>query len=114
MIAIFSVYGLPIWFTILGIKRVASFMSWSAMKRLTSSIATASSTLPRVHSASQRLLHMRPQTAGNGFSFFISSSASVYPALRGKLQIALHGDVRGAGGLAGAVPVGITSSRFSR
>ena len=77
MIAIFSVYGRPIWLHSFGTKRVASCRSWSAMKRLTSSMATASSTAPRVHSVSQRLLQMRPQTAGNGFSFLMSSSASV-------------------------------------
>ena len=33
---------------------------------------------PRVHASSHALLQMRPQTAGNGFSFFISSRASVY------------------------------------
>jgi hypothetical protein len=61
-----------------GTKRVFSLRSWSAMKRFTSSMATASSTVPRVHSVSQRWLQMRPQTAGKGFSFLMSSSASVY------------------------------------
>ena len=50
---------------------------YSAMNFLTSSIATASSMLAREQAASQGLLQMRPQTAGKGFSFLMSSSASV-------------------------------------
>ena len=41
-------------------------------------MASGSSMLPRVHSSSQRRLQMRPQTAGKGFSFLMSSRASVY------------------------------------
>ena len=51
-------------------------MSFAAMNAFTSSMATASSTSPRVQAASQRLLQMRPHTAGNGFSFLMSASAS--------------------------------------
>ncbi len=41
-----------------------------------SSIATDASISPLVQAASHALLQIRPHTAGNGFSFFISSSAS--------------------------------------
>jgi hypothetical protein len=46
------------------------------MNFFTSSMAMASSTVPRVQASSQRRLQMRPQTAGNGFSFLMSASAS--------------------------------------
>ena len=46
------------------------------MKFFTSSMATASSTVPRVQASSQRLLQTRPHTAGKGFSFLMSASAS--------------------------------------
>ena len=86
--------------TFSGMKRVAASRSCWAMKRLTSSMATAWSTVPRVQASSQRRLQMRPHTAGNGFSRLMSWSASRYSALRGELQVALHGDVRRARRLA--------------
>ena len=69
--------GRPIWLSIFGTKRVLASRSFSAMNFLMSSMAIGSSMLPRVQASSQRLLQMRPQTAGNGFSFLMSSSASV-------------------------------------
>ena len=77
MTAIFSGYGRPIWLSIFGTKRVLASRSFSAMNFLMSSMAIGSSMLPRVQASSQRLLQMRPQTAGNGFSYLMSSSASV-------------------------------------
>ena len=64
--------------TVGGIYLVSSFKSLSAINFLTASIAIASSIVPRVHASSQRLLQIRPQTAGNGFCFLISASASSY------------------------------------
>ena len=47
------------------------------MNFFTASMATASSIAARVQASSQRWLHTRPQTAGKGFSFLMSASASV-------------------------------------
>ena len=66
----------PIWLSSFGTKRCCASRSFSAMNFLISSIATEESTMFLVHAASQALLQMRPQTAGKGFSFLISSRAS--------------------------------------
>ena len=88
---------------------VSAFRSCWAMNFFTASMATAWSMVPRVQASSQRRLQMRPQTAGKGFSFLISASASRVAALGGHLQVALHGNVgrtgRLAGGRAGVVAV---------
>ena len=76
MTAILLVKGLPVWLSIFGTKRVSAESSLSAMNFLMSSMAMGSSISPRVQASSQALLQMRPQTAGNGFSLFMSSSAS--------------------------------------
>ena len=59
-----------------GTWRVAGSSSVWATNFLTSSMATARSTVPRVQASSQRRLQMRPHTAGNGFSRRMSASAS--------------------------------------
>ena len=64
--------------TFSGTNRVAASRSCWAMKRFTSSMATAWSTVPRVQASSQRRLQMRPHTAGKGFSRLISCRASRY------------------------------------
>ena len=61
-----------------GMKRVSAFRSCSAMNFFTASMAMGWSMVPRVQASSQRRLHTRPHTAGNGFSRLMSSSASVY------------------------------------
>jgi hypothetical protein len=71
------------------------------MNFLISSIAMGSSKLPRVQASSQTLLHMRPQTAGKGFSFLDELQSVLVLALGGELYIALYGDVGRALGLAG-------------
>ena len=64
--------------TFSGTKRCSAFRSCWAMNFFTSSMATAWSMVPRVQASSHRRLHTRPHTAGKGFSFLMSSSASVY------------------------------------
>jgi len=52
----------------------------SDAKRLRALIATGSSSSPRRHFNSQGCIHMRPQTAGNGFlSLMISTACSYFP-----------------------------------
>ena len=79
MIAIFSLNSNPstaegISFS--GMKRVLGSKSLSARNFLTASIAIAWSMVPRVQASSQRLLQIRPQTAGKGLFFLIKANAS--------------------------------------
>ena len=98
MIAIFSSHPF-LWMlagtTIGGTYLVSACRSRSAIKRFTASIAIGSSMVPLVHASSQRLLQIRPQTAGNGFCFLISANASVYsPCAAFFSGIPVHRDIR--------------------
>src|SRR5690606_33243414 len=59
--------------TIGGTYLCSASRSLAAINCLMSSIARDSSMLPLVHSSSQYLQQIAPQTAGNGLSFLISS-----------------------------------------
>ena len=86
-----------------GTNPVSELRSRSARKRFMESIATGSSSSPRLQADSHGWWHTRPQIAGRGFSSLISFNASRYFPWAARAiypwtemwagQVALQGDV---------------------